>query len=46
MRIIRNNLMFDRDSRNAYLSVLVRNVEWSINSAWMAGAVGFDYPGH
>ncbi|MCU0849615.1 MAG: hypothetical protein MUD12_17175 [Spirochaetes bacterium] len=35
VRIIRNNLMFDRDSRNAYLSVLVRNVEWSTNPGWM-----------
>ncbi|MCU0849614.1 MAG: hypothetical protein MUD12_17170 [Spirochaetes bacterium] len=35
VRIIRNNLMFDRDSRNAYLSVLVRNVEWRMNKAWV-----------
>ena len=33
--IIRNNLMFDRDAKNAYLSVLVRNVEWSQNGVWM-----------
>ncbi|MCU0847278.1 MAG: hypothetical protein MUD12_05255 [Spirochaetes bacterium] len=35
VRIIRNNLMFDRDSRNAYLSVLVRNVEWRRSITWL-----------
>ena len=35
VRIIRNNLMFGTDSRNAYMCILVRNAEWYFNPAWM-----------
>ena len=35
VKIIRNNLMFDRDSRTVYLSVLVRKVEWEKNGLWI-----------
>jgi hypothetical protein len=35
INILKHNMMFDRDSRNAYLSVLVRNAEWYVNPGWM-----------
>jgi hypothetical protein len=35
VNLIKQNLMFGKDSRNVYLSVLVRNVEWGRNSAWI-----------
>ncbi|MCU0849613.1 MAG: hypothetical protein MUD12_17165 [Spirochaetes bacterium] len=48
VNIIRNNLAFGKDSRNVYLSVVVRNVEWSYNLLWeiagVAVLVPFGYP--
>jgi len=38
-KILRQNLMFKNDSRNIYLSVLVRNVEFKTNPAWYGVAV-------
>ena len=38
INILKQNLMFDRDSRTVYLSVLVRKIEWGMNGTW--GVIG------
>ena len=34
LTILKNNLLFESDSKNLYLSVIIRNVEWRQNRAW------------
>jgi len=35
VNLIRHNLSFERDTKNVYLSVLVRKVEWKRNGLWI-----------
>jgi len=37
--LLRNNLIFEKDSRNIFLSVLVRNIEWRTNTIWYLASI-------